>query len=139
MAWQSLRFCSEHPVRSALQETPEAAADRSDMRGRPALPIESRTSSDLDVDSPGAALVALSLLARLHHVAADPGQPAHRLGCHPTIEPLAAFAELWAGELVLSASQASLAGALARIDFSWFVLSLVADGRVHDYHQLHGK
>lgn len=48
------------------------------------------------------------------------GEPAR-----PTIEPLAVLAQQWSGELILIASHASLAGALARFDFSWFVPSLV--------------
>ncbi len=46
-------------------------------------------------------------------------------GARPTIEPLTVFAEQWSGELILVASRASIAGALARFDFSWFVPSLV--------------
>jgi subfamily B ATP-binding cassette protein HlyB/CyaB len=43
----------------------------------------------------------------------------------PRIEPLASFASRWSGELILITSRASLAGALARFDFSWFVPALV--------------
>ena len=43
----------------------------------------------------------------------------------PLIEPLAAFAAQWSGELILITSRASLAGELARFDFSWFIPSLV--------------
>ncbi len=43
----------------------------------------------------------------------------------PLIEPLAKFAEQWTGELILITSRASLAGELARFDFSWFIPSLV--------------
>jgi subfamily B ATP-binding cassette protein HlyB/CyaB len=43
----------------------------------------------------------------------------------PTIEPIEAFAERWTGELILIASRASLAGELARFDFSWFIPALV--------------
>ena len=43
----------------------------------------------------------------------------------PTIEPLAVFAGQWTGELILIASRASIAGELARFDFSWFIPSLV--------------
>jgi subfamily B ATP-binding cassette protein HlyB/CyaB len=43
----------------------------------------------------------------------------------PMIEPLALFASQWTGELILIASRASLAGELARFDFSWFIPSLV--------------
>ena len=46
-------------------------------------------------------------------------------GAHPAIEPLELFAARWTGELILIASRASLAGELARFDFSWFVPSLV--------------
>jgi subfamily B ATP-binding cassette protein HlyB/CyaB len=43
----------------------------------------------------------------------------------PVIEPLDTFAGQWAGELILVTSRATLAGELARFDFSWFVPSLV--------------
>ncbi|MEO7548524.1 MAG: type I secretion system permease/ATPase, partial [Ramlibacter sp.] len=43
----------------------------------------------------------------------------------PTIEPVAAFTAQWTGELILIASRASLAGDLAKFDFSWFIPSLV--------------
>ena len=145
--------------------------------------------------TPPAALQALAMVARLHHVAADPATLLHQLGktasdtlgpdelllaaralglkarrsrsglerlaltplpamalmtdgsvvvlaqCdaqrvllqrfgpqaepRPLIEPLATFAEQWSGELILVTSRASLAGELARFDFSWFIPSLV--------------
>ncbi len=43
----------------------------------------------------------------------------------PRIEPLSSFAQRWTGELILLTSRASLAGELARFDFSWFVPALV--------------
>ena len=43
----------------------------------------------------------------------------------PTIEPIDAFAARWTGELILITSRASLAGELARFDFSWFIPALV--------------
>ena len=43
----------------------------------------------------------------------------------PMIEPIEAFAGQWSGELILVTSRASLAGELARFDFSWFIPSLV--------------
>ena len=43
----------------------------------------------------------------------------------PRVESLADFSARWQGELVLVTSRASLAGALARFDFSWFLPSLV--------------
>jgi subfamily B ATP-binding cassette protein HlyB/CyaB len=43
----------------------------------------------------------------------------------PTIEPLDVFAGQWSGELILITSRASMAGDLAKFDFSWFIPSLV--------------
>ena len=53
----------------------------------------------------------------------DPSVPGD--GARPTIEPLGVFDSQWSGELILVASRASVAGALAKFDFSWFVPSLV--------------
>ncbi|HEX5374076.1 MAG TPA: type I secretion system permease/ATPase [Aquabacterium sp.] len=50
-------------------------------------------------------------------------------GGRPTIEPLEVFARQWApegqGELLVATSRASLAGDLAKFDFSWFIPSIV--------------
>ena len=43
----------------------------------------------------------------------------------PVIESLEAFSAHWSGELFLFASRASMAGALAKFDFSWFIPSMV--------------
>ncbi|HET7528498.1 MAG TPA: cysteine peptidase family C39 domain-containing protein, partial [Burkholderiaceae bacterium] len=43
----------------------------------------------------------------------------------PVIQPLETFCQAWSGELILVASRASLAGELAKFDFSWFIPSLV--------------
>jgi subfamily B ATP-binding cassette protein HlyB/CyaB len=43
----------------------------------------------------------------------------------PTIESIEAFTAQWSGDLILITSRASLAGDLAKFDFSWFVPSLV--------------
>ncbi len=51
----------------------------------------------------------------------DPSVP----GGRPIIEPMAVFIQEWTGELILITSQAALAGALAKFDFSWFIPSLV--------------
>jgi subfamily B ATP-binding cassette protein HlyB/CyaB len=48
----------------------------------------------------------------------------------PLIEPLDDFVAQWSGELILVASRASLAGELARFDFSWFIPSLVRHRRL---------
>ena len=55
----------------------------------------------------------------------DAGAQAGSASSRPTIEPLEVFATQWSGELILVASRASLAGELAKFDFSWFVPSLV--------------
>jgi len=46
-------------------------------------------------------------------------------GGRPVIEPLSVFEAQWTGELILVTSRASLAGALAKFDFSWFIPSIV--------------
>lgn len=46
-------------------------------------------------------------------------------GGRPTIESVEVFAEHWTGELMLITSRASLVGALAKFDFSWFIPALV--------------
>jgi len=43
----------------------------------------------------------------------------------PTIEPVEVFETQWTGELILITSRASLAGALAKFDFTWFIPSLI--------------
>lgn len=43
----------------------------------------------------------------------------------PRIEPVEAFAERWSGDLILVTSRASLAGELAKFDFTWFIPSIV--------------
>ena len=43
----------------------------------------------------------------------------------PVIESMEAFAAQWTGELMLVTSRASLAGDLAKFDFSWFIPSLI--------------
>ncbi len=55
--------------------------------------------------------------------------PGHQ-GGRPTIEPMDVFSQQWAaadgkGELLVATSRASLAGALAKFDFSWFVPAIV--------------
>ena len=46
-------------------------------------------------------------------------------GGRPVIEPVSVFQAQWSGQLILITSRASLAGALAKFDFSWFIPSLV--------------
>ncbi|WP_296448109.1 ABC transporter transmembrane domain-containing protein, partial [Rhodoferax sp. UBA5149] len=56
--------------------------------------------------------------------AAPPGSAAGS-NSRPTIEPVEVFATQWTGELILISSRASIAGALAKFDFSWFIPALV--------------
>ncbi len=65
------------------------------------------------------------LLFDLH--ATEPTDTPHQAATppRPQIEPLTHFAQRFSGRLLLVASQASLAGSLARFDFSWFIPSLV--------------
>ncbi|NUZ06082.1 cysteine peptidase family C39 domain-containing protein [Piscinibacter koreensis] len=53
----------------------------------------------------------------------DPSRPS--AGGRPAIESVDAFDGQWTGQLILVASRASIAGDLARFDFSWFIPSLV--------------
>lgn len=46
-------------------------------------------------------------------------------GSRPVIESIDIFSSQWTGELILITSRASLAGELAKFDFSWFVPALV--------------
>ena len=55
----------------------------------------------------------------------DPAGGSGAQPAQPTIEPLGVFSQQWTGELILITSRASLAGELARFDFSWFIPSLV--------------
>lgn len=51
-------------------------------------------------------------------------------GGRPTIVSIEEFAHRWTGDLILVSSRASLAGELARFDFSWFIPSLVKHRRL---------
>jgi subfamily B ATP-binding cassette protein HlyB/CyaB len=46
-------------------------------------------------------------------------------GVRPQVLPAEEFAARWSGELILFTSRASLAGELARFDFSWFIPAVV--------------
>ena len=52
-------------------------------------------------------------------------QGADASGGRPTIEPMDICAAQWTGQLILITSRASLAGELAKFDFSWFIPALV--------------
>jgi subfamily B ATP-binding cassette protein HlyB/CyaB len=55
----------------------------------------------------------------------DPADHGDTERARPTIEPLDTFLAQWGGELLLVTSRASVAGELAKFDFSWFIPSLV--------------
>ncbi len=68
------------------------------------------------------------LLSAPHSVgapAAADGASGANANSGPRIEPIDSFAARWSGELILLSSRASLAGELARFDFSWFLPALV--------------
>ncbi len=58
----------------------------------------------------------------------EPGEEAS--AGRPVIEPVEEFAQRWTGDLILVTSRASLAGELARFDFSWFIPSLIKHRRL---------
>jgi subfamily B ATP-binding cassette protein HlyB/CyaB len=110
--------------------------DRDDVvRAAAHLGLKARLSSTTIDRLPLIPLPALALMT-----GADPGLrvvilaqcDGHRVlihdpaaGAQPTIEPLAAFASQWTGQVILVASRASLTGELARFDFSWFIPAIV--------------
>ncbi len=75
-----------------------------------------------DGDDGGARAVVLAQCDGNRVLVQDPASPN---GNRPSIDPLDSFATRWTGELILITSHATLAGALARFDFSWFIPSLV--------------
>jgi subfamily B ATP-binding cassette protein HlyB/CyaB len=91
-----------------------AAADRLHLTPLPALAKVRREDGE-------AAYVVLARCDNERVLLQDPNGPTPR----PTIESLEAFTARWTGELILIASRASLAGELARFDFSWFIPALV--------------
>ncbi len=93
-----------------------STADRLSLAALPALAVL-RTEGELSAQR----IVVLAQCDGQRVLLQDPAAP----GATPSIEPLDVFAARWTGELILIASRASLAGELARFDFSWFVPSLV--------------
>ena len=91
-------------------------ADRLNLAPLPALAL-------LNDDSGPTRIVVLAQCDGQRVLFQDPGGVLQ--GGRPTIEPLGVFARQWTGQLILITSRASLAGALAKFDFSWFIPSLV--------------
>ena len=104
-----------------------SSADRLELVPLPALAI---MSDGVAGSAPArkAGVVRIVMLAQCDGqrvLFMDPAATADGEAAQPTIEPLAVFAQQWSGDLILITSRASLAGALARFDFSWFIPSLI--------------
>jgi subfamily B ATP-binding cassette protein HlyB/CyaB len=95
--------------------------DRLALAPLPALAV-------LRCPSGGTRLVVLAQCDGQRVLFQDPSGELH--GGRPVIEPATEFEAAWTGELILITSRASLAGELARFDFSWFVPSLVRHRRL---------
>lgn len=98
-----------------------STADRLSLTPLPALAL--LTHDDVNGDAPKVVVLAQCDGQRVLFL--DPAAGTDAQTAQPTIEPLDTFAAHWSGELILITSRASLAGALARFDFSWFIPSLV--------------
>lgn len=77
------------------------------------LPALARINSS-DATNQSARTVILAQCDGQRVLLQDPGVP----GGRPTIEPMEVFASQWTGELILITRRASLAGELAKFDFS---------------------
>ena len=94
------------------------SVDRLQMQPLPALAI--MQDSDTENNAPYYVLVAQCDDSRV--LIQDSSTQG---GGRPVIESIDAFDKRWTGELILVTSRASLAGELAKFDFSWFIPSLV--------------
>jgi len=99
----------------------KAKATASSLERLPLVPLPALARVKSDSEAP--VFVVLAQCDGQRVLFQDPSAAIH--GGRPVIEPLTAFAERWTGELILFTSRASLAGELARFDFSWFIPSLV--------------
>ena len=98
--------------------------DRLNLVPLPALALMNDTANESN-GVPATRVVMLAQCDGQRVLFMDPATAVAGQAARPTIEPLALFATQWSGELILIASRASLAGALAKFDFSWFIPSLV--------------
>ena len=104
-----------------------SSADRLKLVPLPALAIMSEGGAG-STPARKAGVVRVVMLAQCDGqrvLFMDPTAAADGEAAQPTIEPLDVFTQQWSGDLILITSRASLAGALARFDFSWFIPSLV--------------
>ena len=131
----STRLTTDDLLRAARQlglqaKRVQTTADRLALTPLPALALMHSSGSDTQ-EAPRVAILAQCdgkrVLLSQPQAAADAGSANAGAGraVGPTIEPLDVFVTQWTGELILVASRASLAGALAKFDFSWFVPALV--------------
>ncbi|MEQ1685516.1 MAG: type I secretion system permease/ATPase [Burkholderiaceae bacterium] len=93
-----------------------STADRLNLSPLPALAL-------LKTESGGIHTVVLAQCDGQRVLFQDPSGAIQ--GGRPVIEPVSVFESQWTGELMLITSRASLAGELAKFDFSWFIPSLV--------------
>jgi ATP-binding cassette, subfamily B, bacterial HlyB/CyaB len=91
-------------------------ADRLTLASLPALAV-------LKGDVAGTRIVVLAQCDGQRVLFQDPS--AGIQGGRPVIEPISVFEQQWTGQLILITSRASVAGELAKFDFSWFIPSLV--------------
>ena len=94
-----------------------SSAERLKLIALPALALMQGSGG---VEGTGPHIVVLAQTDGQRVLLQVPGQ-----GSRPTIESLDAFTQQWSGQLILITSRASLAGALTKFDFSWFIPSLV--------------
>jgi ATP-binding cassette, subfamily B, bacterial HlyB/CyaB len=107
-----LLFAAKHLGLKAKRST--SSADRLNLVPLPALALMSDGRCVVLAQCDGQRVL-------VQDASAQPGTS----GSRPTIEPLDVFTSQWTGELMLVTSRASLAGELAKFDFSWFVPALV--------------
>ncbi len=115
---QELLLAAKHVGLKAKLTT--CAADRLHLQPLPALAVMRSSNSDGQSNHTRYVLIAQCDGQRL--LMQDPSAEG---GGRPTIEPIEVFAPQWTGQLILVTSRASLAGELAKFDFSWFIPSLV--------------
>ena len=108
----------------ALMSAPKPALPAV-RRGELSSPAKPDLLKKADTDDGTTRVVMLAQCDGQRVLFMDPAAAVTGHAARPTIEPLAVFATQWSGELILIASRASLAGALAKFDFSWFIPSLV--------------
>ncbi len=100
------------------------AAKRLGLRARCTQPVPARLAQ---ASLPAIALLADGRFVVLAQVDTAGGRvllqdPAAE---RPNVEPLDVFLQRWAGDLILLASRASLAGELGKFDFTWFIPAIV--------------